>query len=523
MPEMTPILFSRHDEMNNHDSRKHEAKMLLWDLALPTFVVQIGGVLPNCVCASYVGRSFGPTYLSGFTLAVLLGNLFQLSLLQGFYTAADTLSPQAYAAGNHVQVGYIAIRGFLASLILVILPLNAILLFKFTSWMEWIGEDPTVSKVAYEWYSIYVFALPFYALYNVSWKFLSAQAILKPLIHVCAVTCLLVLPLSMHILTHAAGYLGSAYAIVIFQSSQALLLMAYLYCKQPYTPGTWPSHWQWQEILEWHSFRNYLLLGVGGMLATSEWIYWELLSLMIGTLGINPLSVHTIPSQVLMVAFMVPLSIGIALSVRLGATLPYSVKKAQQLTICTLVGSVILFGALSFCLYFGESWIVQLFSIDPDIQKGAHAIWWKVSVYYFNLSIYGINMGIATGLGHQWRFGIVTIVCLWGVSLPGMYWYAIRGGGGLDLAWTFIYYPYIAMNLHFVWYFATTDWHAVRRSIRKREGMDSDREQDTLIPNDKIAEEEMIPTTPSLLGQTRRQSPHNLAPLVTLYGSILQE
>ena len=480
--------------------KKHEAKALLWDLALPTFVVQIGSVLPNCLCASYVGRAFGPVYLSGFTLAVLLGNLFQLSLLQGFYTASDTLSPQAYAAGNHVQVGYIAIRGFLASIFLVILPLNTILLFQFTSWMEWVGEDPQVSQVAYQWYSIYVLALPFYALYNVTWKFLSAQAILRPLLYVCAITCLVVLPLSIEVLTRTAGYLGSALAIVIFQCSQALLLILYLYRYRPYTPGTWPIHWSWQAILQWDSCKHYLVLGVGGMLATSEWVYWELLSLMIGTLGVVPLSVHTIPTQVLMVAFMAPLSIGIALSVRLGATLPYSVERAQQLTIYTLGGSIAVFGAVAIGLYYAESWIVQLFSNDPNIRQGAHAIWWKVSVYYFNLSVYGINMGIATGLGHQWRFGIVTILCLWGFSLPGMYWYAIRGGGGLDLAWTFIYYPYIAMNLYFAWDFATTDWHAIRKSIRRREGMDAlieDESNEYLIPNGHSTdscEEEMIPT-----------------------------
>ena len=521
---------------------QQEACLLLWDLALPTFVVQIGSVLPNCVCASYVGRSFGPTYLSGFTLAVLLGNLFQLSLLQGFYTAADTLSPQAFAAGNLVQVGYIAIRGYVASIVIVILPLNAILLWKFTSWMLWMGEDPQVATVANQWYRIYVWALPFYALFNVTWKFLSAQAILRPLLYVSAISCLFILPVSMEILTKLAGFGGSAGAIVIFQSSQAVLLIAYLYWKQPYTPGTWPTTICWKNIFQWEQVRTYLLLGMGGMLATSEWIYWELLSLMIGTLGVIPLSVHTIPTQVLMVAFMVPLSIGIALAVRLGATLPHSVKRAQQLTMATLLGSALLFGALSIGMFHAESWIVQLFSRDPDIRNGCHTIWWKVSVYYFNLSVYGINMGIATGLGQQWKFGIVTIVCLWGCSLPGMYWYAIKGGGGLDLAWSFIYYPYIAMNLYFVWDFATTDWRAIQLSIRKREGMDvvvagveagDDDEIDgharqSLLLRSKVssdvsenAEEEMICTMTIAGASHRKHSPHGTM-TGTIYGSILE-
>jgi Na+-driven multidrug efflux pump len=191
-----------------------------------------------------------------------------------------------------------------------------------------------------------------------------------------------------------------------------------------------------------------------------------------------PLSVHTVPTQVLMVGFMFPLGIGIALAVRLGATLPQSAPRAKQLTIGCYLASAVLFGSFAICMYVWRVAIFSVFTSEPEVIEGCERIWWKVCVYYFNLSVYGINMGISTGLGKQWMFGIVTFVFLWGLSLPAIYYFAIRGGGGLDMAWACIYQPYIAMNMYFLYAFWKEDWEAIRIEIRIREKMDDNSSQD---------------------------------------------
>ena len=467
----------------NSLSWKHELQLLL-NLAIPTVVIQLGSVLPNFLVASYVGRIFGPTFLDGFTLANLMGNLCNLSLLQGLYTSADTLSPQAYGAGNLKEVGYIAIRGYIASLI-VLVPINVVLVEYFKPLLVAVGEDAKAAAVAQQWYRIYVFGLPFYALYMVTWKFLSAQEVMKPLVVVCLVCCLLILPVTLEFMTRWYGYVGSAWSIVLYQVAEALLLILYLKWFQPHTPGTW-NGLRWRDVLHLEPFRRYFWLGLGGMLASSKWIYWECLSLLIGTLGIVPLSVHTIPTQVLMVGFMLPLGIGIALSVRLGSTLPRSVSRAKRLAGGTCLASSLLFFCIALAIYFGRDRVFKIFTTDKEVLDGCERIWWKVAVYYFNLSLYGINMGVATGLGMQWTFGIVTIVFLWGLSLPSMYYFAILNGGGLDWAWTTIYVPYIFMNAYFGYIlFMKTDWGAIHLEIRRREGMDKE---------DTQPEEEMVPS-----------------------------
>ena len=206
-------------------------------------------------------------------------------------------------------------------------------------------------------------------------------------------------------------------------------------------------------------------------LPLQEWWYWEVLSLLVGTLGVLPLSVHTVPTQVLTVAFMIPLGIGIALSIRLGATLPRNVKRAQQLVMgCALV-STMLFSIMTMLMYTYRNFIFQLFTMEPDVLDGCERIWWKVVVYFFVLAIFGMNMGIATGLGMQLTLGMVTLVFLWIAGLPAIYYFALFRGGGLETAWTWVYPPYIFMNAWLIVAFCLTDWHAISAAIREREGI----------------------------------------------------
>jgi hypothetical protein len=135
------------------------------ELAGPSAILELGYLIPSFVSASYIGRHYGSIYLSGFQLANLTTNLFTLSLMYGMYSACETLAPQckcirthilyvfvyseivfffflettqsaqltflllyfiiAYGAKNYSEVGVLAIRGFLSSMV-IILPVRDI-------------------------------------------------------------------------------------------------------------------------------------------------------------------------------------------------------------------------------------------------------------------------------------------------------------------------------------------------------------------------------------------------------------
>jgi hypothetical protein len=164
----------------------------------------------------------------------------------------------------------------------------------------------------------------------------------------------------------------------------------------------------------------------------------------------------------------------IALAVRLGATLPLSVGRARKLTVGGFIISAFLFGTMSAILHQFRGAIFGLFTNEEAVLDGAQEIWPKVCIYFFNLCIYALNMGVATGLGQQWFFGIVTIIFLWGLSLPSMYYLCVIRGGGLNTAWACITQPYIVMNAFLIFrFFFQQDWKAIQHVIRIREGMEN--------------------------------------------------
>ena len=266
--------------------------------------------------------------------------------------------------------------------------------------------------------------------------------------------------------------MGSAFAILIFQVFEPLFLLAYLAWWKPYHPETWPGLSHWREALAWEPFKMYMQLGFGGMLAGGEWAWWEFISLIIGTLGVVPLSAHTIPTQFLNVGYSIPLGIGTALAIRLGSMLPVNVPRAKQLVLWSFVATITLFAVLSFLMYLSRASIFALFTTDPLVLEEVDKIWWKVIAYYFSLSAFGVVTGVAVGLGMQWTLGIVNLGMLWFVALPGLYVQAIRYGGGLEAAWSWIFPPYMVMSVILMYRFCVSNWDAISEEIREREGME---------------------------------------------------
>jgi MATE family multidrug resistance protein len=448
------------------NSDRSEIRLFL-ELAIPTTLLNLSFTISPLLTASYVGRKFGSVYLSGFTLANLTGNLCTFSLLAGLFSAADTLSPQAFGAGHYKEVGLHAMRGFFASMVLLI-PINILLVCFLESTLIAIGEDPEAAFHASQWYRIFALALPFSVVYNAVWKFLSAQHVMRPLIIVSLISCGIILPVALEFFTDKFGFLGSALAYVCFQASEAILILLYLWWKRPHIASTWPGLRCWRDALKYEPMMEYLYLGAGGMFAQSEWIYWEALGLIIGRLGVLPLSVHTIPNQVIMTMCMAPFAIGIALAIRMGVTITRSVRHAKKIVTATLLLSTLVFGVASVILYFQSERVFAIFTKEEEIIAQAQSIWLKVCIFNFNVAIFGVNSGISTGLGMQWTLGAINFVFLWVFGLPVTYYFALIRGGGLDAAWTWINVPYTCMNASLLAVFVSTNWHAVKDKNQER-------------------------------------------------------
>ncbi|KAL7564855.1 hypothetical protein ACA910_001600 [Epithemia clementina (nom. ined.)] len=448
---------------------------LLLTLSLPSIMINLSFMVPHFLNASYIGRHFGPTHLVGYALAMVTANIFQGTLLQGLFNASDTLSPQAYGAQNYREVGLLALRGYVLSMVLVVIPMNGIMYVCMPDLLLWFGQDATAVQHGYQYFVLYSASFPFYTLVNILWKFLAAQTVLWPLVYATLICTFVLFPIGLQVLGHVLGFVGPAVATALFYLVQSILILILLWYFQPHDVETWPGCFNaaaWRDALwSWTPLSTYLSLGLGGILAMLEWVYWEALYLLIGTFGVVPLSAHTIPAAVSDILYMIPLGIGMALSIRMGHYISHNVAQTQALAVGTLFFGSILFGCMAILLYLFQSSITHMFTQDDQVLALCRVIWPNVCWNFFSLGIYAIVIGIAIGLGMQWTLGIVTVTALWGIGMPAAYYFALQRQGGLNAVWTWMWPCYVLISVAMCIAFLRTDWHEISRQVQEREGM----------------------------------------------------
>lgn len=387
------------------------------------------------------------------------------------FSASDTLGPQSFGKGNFEEVGLIAIRGTVVATAIAV-PINAILFFKMSDVLESLGQDPEASQHAMAWYRIFIVALPFATVFNAMWKFLAAQHVMMPLIYVSVLSCGVVLPLSLAILTDSFGFLGSSMAYVTFQSTQCILLVVYLYWKQPHVAATWPGLGlnSWKKAIQWKPLKEFASLGCGGMLSQSEWIYWEALGLIVGKLGVLELTAHTIPIQAINVLNITAFPLGTALAIRMGLNLSQTggskiVQHTQKVVVVAVMMTVAVFGLLTILMGLYQESIFSLFTTEPNVIALVQKLWWKVCLFNMNISIFAMLAGVGVGLGKQWSLGAVNFFFLWVFGVPAAYFATITLEGGLDAAWTCMNISYLTINVALLVLFSKADWLGIHEKI----------------------------------------------------------
>ena len=262
-------------ETNDENFSVFKEAETLFHIALPTSLVQFSLYFIYPETASAVGRSLGTKDLAGFSLASLTGNLTCLTVMVGVLSAADTLMPRAVGTGNLEEVGKLAIRGFVASLLVLFIPL-VLLVTAMDSIYLGLQQNPLASDIASQWLRIYVLGVPFVLLFRVLQRFLGCQKIVWPMGISAAAGAFVFHPILLKIFVPRYGFLGSAVAIVTTQTLQIAMALAFLRFRPLHDPRTWQGlSWSAvKEAVEIGAMLSFLRLSLGGVLSFSEWWFW---------------------------------------------------------------------------------------------------------------------------------------------------------------------------------------------------------------------------------------------------------
>lgn len=471
-----------------------EESRLLFDIAIPTIAVLFSAFFIFPQTASLVGRKLGTEELAGFSLASLIGNMTCLSVIIGTLSATETLQPRAFGVGDFLEVGLLAVRGFVAGVLVLIPPVIPLIVCTDRILVA-LGQDPLAALLASEWVRVYLLGIPSVLIFRCTQRYLACQNIVWPMVYATAFGCFVVHPFLLKFFVAHFGFRGSSAAVVCTQFVQAFSALVYLRFFKPHKAETWPGFdfSFFKEAIRPKPMRQFLKLSVGGVLSFSEWWFWETVCFIAGGFGIIPLCVHTIAYQLVPALFMIPLGLSIGMSVRMGTVLAHDVRKAKLIAVWTMGFTFCVSILLALLIFKFQEPIIAAFTDDEAVIEGCRQIWAKVSIYIVFLYCFGINSGIMRALGLQWRIAAIVSGFTWCTALPLIVHFGIRRGGGLEAVWTIMPCVYFCMNIALFVSYATTNWNEISEGLVNR-------------ARRSIAEHEVPDEKTYLLNEQRRQS-----------------
>lgn len=286
-------------------------------LAGPIALSQLAQITMGFVDTVMVGR-LGPTPLAAIALgAAMLYPL--LMLFFGSVLAVGPLVAQAFGGGKARGVAESTRQGLWTALWMSVLCIIALRLAGHI--LFWTGQPEDVALITQQYLNAVSWGIPGFLLFGALRSF--AEAVGKPL----PVTMIALLAVGVNVLSNDAlifgryglpafGAVGAGYATAISYTFMAGMLALYVSLRAPFRKyGVlrsigWPQRKRQLEIVR---------LGVPiGFSFAIEASLFTVTALLMGQLGTEALAAHQIALQCASITFMVPLSVGLAGSVRVG-------------------------------------------------------------------------------------------------------------------------------------------------------------------------------------------------------------
>ena len=221
------------------------------------------------------------------------------------------------------------------------------------------------------------------------------------------------------------GAAGCAWATLLVDYAIAIIAIVLMRYQKLYEPL---QLWKRMEAPDWQRLGSFLRLGVpAGLSILVEVTSFTLVALFVARQGAMSAASHQIAANLAAVCYMVPLSLGIAISARVswwrGAG---NEAQAQKLAWMGLKIALISGAVLSGSLLLARSYLPHVYTADPSVIALTSTLLLWVALYHASDSI----QCVCIFLLRCWRVTVAPLVVycalLWGGGLGGGYWMAYK-------------------------------------------------------------------------------------------------
>lgn len=191
----------------------------------------------------------------------------------------------------------------------------------------------------------------------------------------------------------------------------------------------------WQRITwpEWSGLRELTVVGLPiGIAIFVEVTLFTLIALFIASLGEITVAAHQVAFSYTGILFMLPLSLSMALTVRVGNTLGQARPDMARLVAWNGIAISLVIAAInSTLLWVTGEWVISLYTSNPEVQRLAASLIALAVFYQVSDALQANLAGALRGYKDTRIVMLITVLSYWCVGLGGGHWLGTHGVGSL--------------------------------------------------------------------------------------------
>ena len=403
-----------------------------------------------------LGNSPNPLpLLSAFSLSNMTLNVTSVMVVVGSMTALDTLLPVKFKSDPGAMPQLCSTTLLHTTLLLVPLLFTwfAPKPCSVTSILALLSVPDDIILLILPFLRRYALAVPPLVLHQVLNKFLLAQSQTKPQI-VAALTSTTLHYALLQFLDPGSLLPSSCVKTVafIFVAStwcNFLALAAYCYVFRPFAPSTFTFPPPPPSLLSSQA-RQQFGLSIFGILALSEWLYWEYQTFLLSsTHSETAMASQAVVYALIPLLYMVPLGWAIGTCVLVGNALGEGkIERARKVMNVAFLSGFANAALIGCAIRVAKAGIIDAFTGDEEVKSALDRIWSGVALFVFTDQVFGVQGGLLRSLGLQGRLSLLIVLSLYLVGVPLSYWSV--SDAGLNGLWRVMAIPYLVLNLGMV-------------------------------------------------------------------------
>ena len=390
----------------------------LLKLATPIIIAQLANTAMGFVDTVMAGR-VSPQDLA----AVALGNSIWVPvflLMTGILLATTPKVAQRFGSGAHNEIGPLVRQALWLALAVGIAA--AVLLWNAQVVLNVMNVDPALIDPAMGYLRAVACGFPAVALYHVLRCYSDGLGHTRPSMVIGLLGLALNIPLNYIFIygklgIPAMGGVGCGWATGLVMAFMFLSMLWWVKWAPFYQPSKIFSHFEWPQ---WPVLKRLLSVGTPiGISVFAESSIFAVIALLIGGLGATVVAGHQIALNFSSMVFMIPYSLGMAATVRVGQALGRGEPREARFAAGVSMGVALAYACLSASLMLLlREQIAQIYTPDRAVIAVATALLVYSALFQFSDAIQVTAAGALRGYQDTRVTMILTLFAYWGIGLP---------------------------------------------------------------------------------------------------------